>query len=58
MFEEKDVDEFMYNMDEELENLEELTEEELQLQLLSYKMMHKLAVEGKTIYSFDQEWLM
>ena len=58
MFEEKDIDEFMYNMDEELENIEELTEEELQLQLLSYKMMQKLAIEGKTIYTFDQEWLM
>lgn len=40
------------------DNDDELTEEEMKLQLESYKMMHKLAEQGKTIYAFDQEWLM
>jgi len=58
MFEEEDVDEFMYNMEQERTEFDELTEEELKLQLQSYKMMKKLAEQGKTIYTFDQEWLM
>jgi hypothetical protein len=40
------------------ENDDELTEEEMEIQLESYRMMQKLALEGKTIYTFDQEWLM
>jgi hypothetical protein len=47
----------MYD-DAECMYFEELTEEEMELQLESYRMMQKLILEGKTIYSFDQEWLM
>lgn len=57
MFKEESIDEFMYNMEEKAD-FEELTEEEMELQLKSYKMMQKLALEGKTIYTFNQEWLM
>jgi len=58
MFDEQTIDEFMYNMEEDRTEFDELTEEELKLQLQSYKMMQKLAEQGKTIYTFDQEWLM
>lgn len=58
MFKEESIDEFMYNMEEERVDFEDLTEEEMKLQLQSYKMMQKLAEQGKTIYTFDQEWLM
>jgi hypothetical protein len=36
----------------------DLTEEELELQLLSYKMMQDVTLQGKTVYKFNQEWLM
>ena len=52
------VDEFMFNMQETYVDFEDLSEEELKMQLESYKLMHKLAEQGKTIFSFDQEWLM
>lgn len=58
MFPENDIDEFMNNTKKEHEDFEDLTEEEMKLQLQSYKMMQQLAEEGKTIYTFDQEWLM
>ena len=58
MFKEESIEEFMYNMEEERVDFEDLTEEEMKLQLQSYKMMQKLALEGKIIYTFDQEWLM
>ena len=58
MFKEQSIDEFMYNMEDERMDFDELTEEELKLQLQSYKMMQILAEQGKTIYTFDQEWLM
>lgn len=58
MFEEKDIDEFMYNMEDNRIEFDELTEEETEIQLQSYKMMYDLAQQGKTIFTFDQEWLM
>ena len=58
MFPEQDIDEFMYNMNEKPSDHDELTIEELNLQIESYKMMYKLAEQGKTIWSFDQVWLM
>ena len=58
MFPENDIDEFMYNTGKEHDDFEDLTEEEMKLQLKSYKMMQQLAEGGKTIYTFDQEWLM
>jgi len=58
MFKEQSIDEFLYNMEDERMDFDELTEEELKLQLQSYKMMQILAEQGKTIYTFDQEWLM
>ena len=58
MFPEQDIDEFMFNMQETYVDFEDLTEEELKMQLESYKLMQKLAEQGKTIFSFNQEWLM
>lgn len=55
MFPEQDIDEFMYNM---TDSTEELTEQEARIILESYKMMLKVAQEGKRVYTFDQEWLM
>lgn len=46
------------HIEAELMETDELTEEEMEILLESYKMMQKLAMEGKMIYSFDQEWLM
>lgn len=58
MFKEETIDEFMYNMQEDHIEFEELSEEEMKLQLESYKMMQQLALQGKTIFTFSQEWLM
>lgn len=58
MFKEESIDEFLYNMQEERSEFDDLTEEEMKLQLQSYKMMQELALQGKTIFTFDQEWLM
>lgn len=35
-----------------------LTEEELEFEILSYKKMHELSEQGKMVYKFDQDWLM
>jgi hypothetical protein len=58
MFPEHDPEEFMRNMYEDCVTFDDLTEDELKIQLQSYKMMQKLAEQGKTIWNFDQEWLM
>lgn len=58
MFPENDPDEFMQNMYEDHVDFDDLTEDELKIQIESYKMMHQLAEQGKTIWNFDQEWLM
>lgn len=58
MFPEESIDEFMYNEEQISIGDDDLTTEELNLQLQSYKMMQKLAEMGKMIYTFDQEWLM
>ena len=58
MFPENDPDEFMQNMYEDHVDFDDLSEDELEIQLKSYKMMHQLAEQGKTIFSFNQEWLM
>ena len=58
MFPEYDPEEFMRNMYEDRVTFDDLTEDELEIQLKSYKMMHQLAEQGKTIWNIDQEWLM
>ena len=58
MFPEYDPEEFMRNMYEDRVPFDDLSEDELEVQLKSYKMMQKLAEQGKTIWDFKQEWLM
>ena len=55
MFPEQDIDEFMFNV---TDSTDLMSEEEERLQLESYKMMLRVAREGKRVYTFDQEWLM
>ena len=58
MFPEYDPEEFMRNMYEDRVTFDDLSEDELEVQLKSYKMMQKLSEQGKTIWDFKQEWLM